>query len=65
MSKEVLSLKSTSSPISPQGPRENVNHGGQEYKSEPNILLNDQDEDVANTWTEVFRARASRLNRQI
>jgi len=62
MSKEVLSLKSISSPISPQSPREKVNHGGQESKQ--NILLNDQNEDVANTWTEVFRARTSRLNRQ-
>lgn len=62
MSKEVLSLNSISSPISPQSPRENVNHGGQESKQ--NILLNDQNEDVANTWTEVFRARTSRLNRQ-
>jgi hypothetical protein len=64
MSKEVLSLNSTISPISPQSPRENVNHGGQESKSEQNILLNDQNEDVANTWTKVLRARSSRLNRQ-
>ena len=64
MSKEVLSLNSISSPISPQSSRESVNHGGQESKSQQNILLNDQNEDVANTWTEVFRARTSRLNRQ-
>jgi hypothetical protein len=64
MSKEVLSLKSTSSPISPQSPRENVNHGGQEFKFQQNILLNDQDEDVANTWTKVLRDRTSRVNRQ-
>jgi len=64
MSKEVLSLNSTISPISPQSPRENVNHGGQESKSKQNILLNDQNEDVANTWTKVLRARSSRLIRK-
>jgi len=64
MSKEVLSFNSTISPISPQSPRENVNHGGQESKSKQNILLNDQNEDVANTWTKVLRARSSRLIRK-
>jgi hypothetical protein len=68
MSSKVQSLKFPSSPLSPQSPRENVNHGGQESQRtnvRQNIFLNVQNEDVANTWTEVFRARTSRLkNRQ-
>jgi len=65
MPQQVQILKSPSSPISPQSPREKVNHGGQEFQRthvRQNILLNVQNEDVANTWTEVFRARTSRLN---
>ena len=55
------------SSFSPRSPRENVNHGGQESQRthvRQNILLNVQNEDVANTWTEVLRARTSRLDRQ-
>ena len=64
MPQQVQSLNSS---FSPRSPRENVNHGGQESQRthvRQNILLNVQNEDVANTWTEVLRARTSRLDRQ-
>ena len=62
MPQQVQSLNSS---FSPRSPRENVNHGGQESQRthvRQNILLNVQNEDVANTWTEVLRARTSRLD---
>ena len=68
MSSKVQSLIFPSFPISPQSPHETVKIGGQESKRtqvRQNIFLNDQQEDVANAWTEVLRARTSRLkNRQ-
>ena len=60
MSKKVKNLK-VSPTLSPQSPHENVKIGGQESKQEQH-LLNDQSEDVANTWTKVQSNRTTRLN---
>ena len=66
MSSKVQSLIFPSFPISPQSPHETVKIGGQESQRtqvRQNIFLNVQNEDVANTWSEVFRNRAKRQSR--